>query len=129
MKNIKKIYFILILIGLIDSIYLTYAHYVPNALICSSTGFINCALVTTSKYSVVFGIPLAIYGLIWFIAQLMLFFVPKNNDIKIAWNSIGLFAVSYSVISMYLLGKICKYCTMLDILIVLIFFIYFKAKD
>lgn len=123
----KKILFVLVLLGLADSVYLTYVHYVPKALICQSTGIINCALVITSQYSVVLGIPLAIYGLAWFIVQLALLFVRKNNDIKLAWSGIGLVAVAYSIVSMHLLGKICKYCVALDALILLVFIVYVLA--
>lgn len=123
----KKILFVLVLLGLADSIYLTYVHYAPKALVCSSTGIINCAFVITSQYSVVFGIPLAIYGLAWFIVQLALLFIRRNNDIKIAWSGIGLVAVAYSAVSMHLLGKICEYCVALDVIIVLVFITYLLA--
>ncbi|MCL5105932.1 MAG: vitamin K epoxide reductase family protein [Candidatus Marsarchaeota archaeon] len=123
----RKILFALVLLGIADSAYLTYVHYAPQALVCSSTGIVNCALVITSQYSVVFGIPLAIYGLAWFIAQLALLFVRKNRDIKLAWSGLGLIAVAYSAVSMHLLGKICEYCIALDALIVLIFILYFLA--
>ncbi len=122
-----KVLFALVILGLADSVYLTYVHYAPQALICSSTGIINCALVITSQYSVVFGIPLAIYGLVWFIVQLALLFIRRNNDIKIAWSGIGLVAVAYSAVSMHLLGKICEYCVALDVIIVLVFITYLLA--
>jgi uncharacterized membrane protein len=46
--------------------YLTVAHYGdPTALACPDTGIVNCALVTTSSWSVVLGVPLAVIGLAW----------------------------------------------------------------
>ena len=49
--------------------YLTVAHYAdPSALACPDTGVVNCTLVTTSPESVVFGIPLAVIGLVWALA-------------------------------------------------------------
>ena len=46
--------------------YLTVAHYAdPSALACPDTGVVNCTLVTTSPESMVFGIPVAVIGLVW----------------------------------------------------------------
>lgn len=51
------------LIGLGISIYLTITHFQPQLLVCSDTGTINCAQVTTSAQSYFLGIPVAILGL------------------------------------------------------------------
>ena len=41
-------------------------HYAdPAALACPDTGIVNCTLVTTSSWSVVFGVPLAVLGVVW----------------------------------------------------------------
>ena len=46
--------------------YLTVTHYTdPAALACPDTGIVNCTLVTTSSWSVLFGVPLAVLGLVW----------------------------------------------------------------
>ena len=46
--------------------YLTVTHYTdPAALACPDTGIVNCTLVTTSSWSVVLGVPLAVLGLVW----------------------------------------------------------------
>src|SRR5580698_2719665 len=46
--------------------YLTVTHYTdPTALACPDTGIVNCTLVTTSSWSVLFGVPLAVLGLVW----------------------------------------------------------------
>ena len=54
---------VLSLIGLALSVYLTITHFQPQALVCSGTGFIDCAKVTTSAQSEILGIPVAILGL------------------------------------------------------------------
>lgn len=55
------------LLGLAVAAWLTYAHYTtPAALACPDTGIVNCAKVTTSSYSVVLGVPVAVAGLAWF---------------------------------------------------------------
>src|SRR5262249_61317076 len=55
--------------GLGVSIYLTVAHFTsPRILVCSDKGFVNCAAVTTSPESMVFGIfPVAVLGLAFYV--------------------------------------------------------------
>jgi uncharacterized membrane protein len=46
--------------------YLTVTHYTdPTALACPATGIINCTAVTTSSWSVILGVPVALLGLLW----------------------------------------------------------------
>lgn len=56
--------FILSLLGLAISAYLTYTHFQPHAMICSDNGVVNCTAVTTSPQSYFLGVPVAILGLI-----------------------------------------------------------------
>lgn len=51
------------MVGLALSAYLTYVHYNVDALVCSTGG---CEQVQTSEYSEMFGIPIAIFGLVMF---------------------------------------------------------------
>src|SRR4029077_17264516 len=60
--------FVLALAGLGVSIYLTIAHFTESALAgCSESGLVNCTKVTTSPQSYVFGIPVAVLGLAFFV--------------------------------------------------------------
>jgi uncharacterized membrane protein len=61
--------FLLSLYALGASIYLTIAHYDANVtLVCSDKGLVNCAEVTTSPQSMVFGIfPVAVLGLAFYV--------------------------------------------------------------
>ena len=73
--------FILSLAGLGVSIYLTITHYSTGVtLACPDTGAINCEKVITSPQSIVFGIPVAVLGLAFFV-----FMVAVNNPL--AWRS------------------------------------------
>ncbi|OGK23145.1 dihydroorotate dehydrogenase (quinone) [Candidatus Roizmanbacteria bacterium RIFCSPLOWO2_01_FULL_37_13] len=55
---------VLVLLGIIDSGYLTYEHYAKTVPPCSTSIFIDCGKVLRSKYAVMFGIPLAVIGVI-----------------------------------------------------------------
>ena len=61
--------FVLSLYALAASVYLTITHYDTNVtLACSDKGIVNCAEVTTSPQSMVFGIiPVAVIGLAYYV--------------------------------------------------------------
>jgi uncharacterized membrane protein len=63
---------VLSLFGLGVSIYLTITHFSPHALVCVSNSTFNCEKVTTSPQSEVFGIPVAILGLFYFVPMIAL---------------------------------------------------------
>jgi uncharacterized membrane protein len=53
--------------------YLTVTHYTdPTALACPDTGIINCTAVTTSSWSAIFGVPVALVGLLWALGMVAL---------------------------------------------------------
>jgi uncharacterized membrane protein len=72
---------VLTLTGAAVSLYLTIAHYNAHlALACPSTGVVNCQQVTTSSYSSLFGVPVALLGLTYFALL-----VPLH--LPVAWRS------------------------------------------
>ena len=60
--------FVLALAGLGVSTYLTIAHFTQATLAgCSESGLVDCTKVTTSAQSYVFGIPVAVLGLAFYV--------------------------------------------------------------
>ena len=114
-KWIIAAFFITALIGLIDASFLTIEHYrgvVPPCSIIS-----GCEKVTTSPYAEVFGIPLALFGAVYYFALLVLiiaYFDLKNAIIlKIAAliTPIGLLASIYFIyLQLIVIKAICLYC-------------------
>ncbi len=112
--------FILSLAGLGVSIYLTITHYsTAVTLACPDTGAINCGKVTTSPESIVFGIPVAVLGLAFFV-----FMVAVNSPP--AWRSplraihlarvisviVGIVFVIYLIYAeLFKVNAICLWCT------------------
>ncbi|MCL5099512.1 MAG: vitamin K epoxide reductase family protein [Candidatus Marsarchaeota archaeon] len=122
MKKLKLIALALLLIGLADSSYLTLEHFGSVPLVCPVNRIINCFTVLTSRYSVVFGVPLAVAGLIWAAVMLILLAYSASQVSKTItpiWGFIGAAGVAYSLIAQYLLGNICVYCATLDATIIL----------
>jgi uncharacterized membrane protein len=61
---------VLCLAGLAISAYLTVQHYSASLLLaCPDTGAVNCVKVTTSSYSLVLGVPVAVLGLAYFVVM------------------------------------------------------------
>lgn len=127
--NRNKILIILLALGIAVSAYLTYVHYAPGALFCPETGIINCVAVVTSSYSVIFGIPLALYSLVWFALAILFTQYKKTKPISGVWLLIGIGGIAYSLFSMYMLGKVCIYCSALDVLIVASIALFFRQKS
>ncbi len=112
---------LLSLFGLGVSIYLTIAHYDTGVtLICADKGLVNCAKVTSSSQSMVFGIfPVAVLGLAFYV-----FMAAINSPLGWRWNRrevslvrlgsvvVGMGFVLYLVYAEVIqIGNICLWCT------------------
>ena len=124
--------FVASLIGLGVSIYLTILHFAPTALVCplgTTGGVIDCAKVVTSPQSIVFGIPVAILGLAYFVPMMAL-------TTPVAWRSsnplVAPTRFSMTIISMgficyliyaelYEIHSICIWCTAVHFLSFVVF--------
>jgi uncharacterized membrane protein len=121
--------FALSLIGFGISMYLTIDHFKGIAPYCSSKGFVDCQLVTTSKYSHIFGIPVSLLGLLFYTAMVGIN-VPRLWRVRapwVAWARLGL-AVSGIAFVLYLLAAelfsikaICLWCTGVHVATFLLF--------
>jgi len=120
MKHHRKVLAIALLLGLIDATYLTIVHFVPGALVCPTIGTaVNCESVLSSSLSTIFGVPIAALGLIWFIAAIFFFVFGHNKIIKNLWMLFGAGGILYSIVGQSIIGKICIYCSLLDVLLAL----------
>ena len=97
--------FALSLIGFGISLYLTIEHFQSKLLPCPANGFIDCTKVTTSKYSHVFGVPVALAGLLFYTTQIVVNF-PAMWNARSKWVARGRLALAASGICfvLYLLG-------------------------
>lgn len=77
--------------------YLTYAHWADRATVCGGIG--ECELVQTSEYSDIAGVPVALFGILYFVAMAFLALVRIN---RITWMPGGLEWVQPVALSMAL---------------------------
>jgi uncharacterized membrane protein len=122
--------YVLTLIGIGVSVYLTIAHYNDEvSLVCSSSGAVDCHSVTTSKYSTLLGIPLPLLGLAFFagFAALITPAALRSARPLFRWGRlvsvcVGVVFVVYLVtVELAMLHKICLWCTAVHAATVLLF--------
>jgi uncharacterized membrane protein len=122
---------VLALLGLGVSIYLTIEHFTGNTtLACSDNGLVNCAAVTKSSQSMVFGVfPVAVLGLAFFV-----FMVPmltpwawrsQRREIAVARLASTVVGVGFILYLIYVellqVDAICLWCTSVHIITFLLF--------
>ncbi len=113
-------------LGLIDATLLTQEHYSGVVLPCTVTH--GCGTVLSSKYSVVFGVPLAVLGLVFYFSVLLaaLFYVQSGlawlKKLLLLMGAVG-FVSSLGLV--YIQGALirawCQYCLLSALSSTLIF--------
>lgn len=108
---------VLSLIGIAISIYLTASHYFGFNVACPLIGPLDCATLLNSQYASLAGVPLSVFGIVFFVIMLSLIALRKKTA-KALFASTGLGFVFYFLYLEYLLGRICPYCTAVHIIVV-----------
>ncbi len=123
--------FLVSLAGLGVSIYLTIAHFTEATLAgCNETGgLVNCTKVTTSPQSYVFGIPVAVLGLAFYLFMVAIMSPwawraarREVHLVRIAALIAGMGFVLYLLYAeLFIIGSICLYCTSVHALTFILF--------
>ncbi len=108
---------LLSLLGIADSTYLSYEALTGGALSCTIKGLEGCNLVAQSIYSHLFGIPLGVYGVVFYAAVLILTVLVLSVPIRFAHDALaglgvaGLIAsIFFIAIQVFLIKALCVYC-------------------
>lgn len=116
---------ILSLAGLADSIWLTIVHYNTSVtLACPATSAINCEKVITSPQSVVFGIPVAVLGLAFymFLAVVNSPWAWRMTWPPVRWARVGSMVVGIVFVlylvytELFTIRSICLWCTSVHVI-------------
>ena len=117
MKNLNRILTLLLVlsfVGFVETAYLTISHY-QNIIPPCTTG--GCEIVLTSSYSVIAGLPTALWGLFYYVGIFILVSVfKKNGNPKRAVLLLEIVGAGFvgSLILLYLqlavIHAICLYC-------------------
>jgi uncharacterized membrane protein len=121
--------------GLGIATYLTVTHFDKVALVCSDNGAINCAKVTSSPQSVIFGIPVAMLGLAYFVPMIALCLPVawRSADrrvhlARLALSITGVGMIIYLLIAeLFLIKAICLWCSGVHVVTFILFVIIVTA--
>ena len=110
---------LLSLVGLGISIYLTLLHFNASLEFCPNTGVVSCAIVTTGPYSSAFSIPFAFLGLAYFVAMAVLcspwvWGCPQLwvHQVRLAGSVTGVAMICYLIyIEAAIKHHLCLWCT------------------
>ena len=117
--------------GLGASIYLTITHFQPKALACVTNSTFNCEKVTQSPQSEIFGIPVAMLGLAFFVPMILLCLPVawRTADRRIHWARLalsvtGVAMIIYLIIAeLFIIKAICLWCSSVHIATFILFVI------
>ena len=122
---------ILSLAGFAISGYLTFEHYTSStSLTCpASGGIVNCFKVTTSQYSKIGGVPVAVLGLVFFAVMAALqspwAWRSRSPGLRIgrlAWSVVGVGTAVWLIYAeLFKLDAICLWCTAVHAIAILLF--------
>jgi len=127
---------VLSITGLGIATYLTITHFDKVALVCSDNGAINCTKVTTSPQSVIFGIPVAMLGLAFFIPMIVLCLPAawRSADRRIHLARLilsitGVGMIIYLIIAeLFIIKAICLWCSGVHVVTFILFVIIVTAS-
>ncbi len=119
MQRTKTVWTIVVLtlVGLGISVYLTWYDFTTPVGVCPPiTSFLGCSAVLSSVYSRIGGIPVAVFGLLWFLVAAYLGMRVADDEkwlgILLGWSLVGLAGILALVaIEIFLVGQICLFCT------------------
>lgn len=128
---------LLSLFGIADAVYLTFEHYQQVIPPCTVNRLLpiasDCGKVLRSSYSVVFGIPLAAFGIIQysFLLIALICLMIYRKKIFAYWLILqslngAIFSLFFMYIQIVILKSICLYCTLSALISFLIFFLVSK---
>ncbi|TAM92872.1 MAG: vitamin K epoxide reductase family protein [Jatrophihabitans sp.] len=105
-------------LGLAISTYLTVEHFTSSlTLACPESAAINCQKVTTSSWSHVGPVPVAVLGLAYFVVMTALctpwaWRVPALDLVRVAGAVLGVLVALYLVwVELFRVDAICLWCT------------------
>lgn len=101
--------------GFVDATYLTISHFRGASLLCNISS--GCDQVTTSTYSTLLGLPVALIGLVFYLTVFILIiaywdmgrdFLPK---IILAISAVGFcFSIWFVSVMAFVIKALCQYC-------------------
>jgi uncharacterized membrane protein len=109
-------------LGLAASIYLTVEHYTAStSFACPENATVNCQKVTSSSYSHLLGVPVALGGALYFVVMVALVSPPAWRSplldrLRVVAAGLGVVAVLYLLwAELFRIDAICLWCTVVHV--------------
>ena len=103
------------IVGFTDATYLTVEHYSGGNIVCGI--FRGCDVVNTSKYATVIGMPLALFGMVYYFMLIILaslYYSTRKKEFLWTMALLSGFGVLFSAYLTYLqffvINALCFYC-------------------
>jgi uncharacterized membrane protein len=111
------------LLGVAVAGYLTYIHYAGIKPLCGKGGG-GCEIVQTSEYSKLAGAPVALIGLIGYVAILASLLVPENETSRLATVAFTVVGFGFSAYltyrELFSIHHICEWCVSSAVLVTML---------
>jgi len=104
------------LLGLVSMAYLTYVHYKPSgSAFCDFGPGFSCEVVNKSLFAEVFGVPISIIGLAFFVAAFAMtvrrdIFAKYIGELQAATIASLVFGLYLTYVEVGILASICVFC-------------------
>jgi uncharacterized membrane protein len=140
-KNKRQWFLITVLVlsflGFLDASYLSILHFKNAIPPCNITS--GCETVLTSKYATIYGIPISLFGSIFYLLLIGLSILNLTDFKKIFAKALVLIVLSGALVSailiyiqFFILRTLCQYCLFsegVNFLLVVAAFFFIKKKD
>lgn len=120
----------LVIVGLAVSVYMTIYKYSGNDGMCLGSG--DCSTVNASRFSEVNGIPVAVIGIVGYVAILIVLFYENRSDFFRKNGTLLVFGMSLTgflftlylvYLEIWVIKAICPFCVTSQVAMTIIFII------
>jgi uncharacterized membrane protein len=124
-RTVRIVMIVLTVIGIGLATYLTYIHYAGLKPACTAGE--SCTKVQTSVYSKVGGVPVALMGLIGYIAILGSLLAPPSENSRLATMALTLVGFGFSAYltyrELFSIHAICEWCVSSAVILTILMFL------
>jgi len=128
-NRIRIVIWITALVGLLISGYLAYVKIFDTPIYCTP-GLGDCSTVNSSSYSELWGIPIAIFGVLSYFAILLLVFLGERLKLVKEYQVLFIFGISFfgflyslylTYLEIFVIHAICQWCVLSGLCMTIIF--------
>ncbi len=139
-NRIRTTIWITALVGLLTSGYLTYVKVFDTPIYCTP-GLGDCSTVNSSSYSELWGIPIAIFGILSFLAIFLFVFLGERLKLVNQYQVLVIFGISFfgflyslylTYLEIFVIQAVCQWCVLSGLCMTIIFaasMIWLKQKQ